>query len=372
MWIFRQFSFVFLMIVFSPLAKGWGLMSDDINVALTVVDEQGKAIPYATVWGYVTPRSRSNSINGDDLWRLTMRYRSSFEFATPYNRIVPSLNVMPMGGGDGRASFKIDYEFLEGRGNKRPAALQVGFTVMKNGYMPARVDFSVRQESRLSAEIVLKRDPEREPEMQPYMQEYERVRYELSDPLRNETLRSSAHEQIAVLRASLVSAAQQAIAAGDESAAARIYTRLIYAPSTMMYEGRVTGWSQEEPTSDESLRYLSKAYSLAPGDPYIAATYVNTMGFEIMNVPGSGLLSGRSEQDRVAFSSFFTEMGDLLLVHKGKLWPRFLYDYAIWYRYSNNYRLGPEQKEVLLNLLGELYEFEPSYRARDDLFRGYM
>ncbi|GAA6129672.1 hypothetical protein [Halopseudomonas sabulinigri] len=367
MWTIRQFSFLVLVVLFSPLAKGWNLFSDDISVALTVVDEQGKAIPYPTVWGYVLPRSKPESINGEDLWRLTMRYRSSFEFATAYNRIIPSLLVMPMGNSDGKASFKVDYEFLEGRGNKRPAALQVGFTVMKNGYLPARAYFSVGRESRLSADVVLKRDPEHKPEMQPYIQEYERVRYELSDPNRNETLRSTAHKDTAELRQSLLSAAKQAMNAGDDSAAARIYTRLIYAPSTMIYNGQVTGWAQQEPRSDESLSYLKEAYRLAPDNIYIAATYVNTMAYEEFKVPGSGPLSKRSDEVRVAFSIFLTELDDLLLKNKKQVWPGFLWEQANWHDYHG----AAGERQVALDLLEQLYEDEPKYMGREEMFRFY-
>lgn len=197
-------------------------MSSNLEVMLSVSDEQGKPISYATVWGYVLPRADTLALGGEDLWRVTTRYQSSFEFAMPFNRIVPTLQVMPMADVSGRAKLVIDYQYLEGSDSRRPASMQIGFTVMKRGYLPERIDFDVKDESRLTAKVVLKRDSNQVLETQPYLQEFERIRYDLSDTSRNENMSSDTYVRVETLRKTLEMAAAHAMNAGDKAAAARI------------------------------------------------------------------------------------------------------------------------------------------------------
>lgn len=142
-------------------------MSTNLEVTLLIADEQGNPIPHATVWGYVLPSADPLALNSDDLWRITSRYQSSFEFATRFHPVVPMLRVTPMGDAGGKAKAVIDYEAIEGYGRQRPPAMQVGFTLMKRGYFPARIDFTVKSESRLNARVVLRHDPKQGPNASP-------------------------------------------------------------------------------------------------------------------------------------------------------------------------------------------------------------
>ena len=159
-------------------------MNNEIDVTLEIQDEQGRAIPYATIWAYVLPRANPLAIDADDLLRVTTRYQSSFEFAVDNtnNQPIPYVRVYPMGDESGRFRHKIDYRFEEGSAARRPDKISFGFTVMKRGYLPARIDFAIANESSVSGKIVLKRDPKVAIESQPYLVAFERLRSELCAP----------------------------------------------------------------------------------------------------------------------------------------------------------------------------------------------
>ena len=140
---------------------------DTLDVELSVTDTQGKPIPYPTAWEYVLPRADPLAINRDDLWRLTTRYQDSFEFASPFNTIVPDQLIPPMGDANGHLRVEVDYAYLEGNDAPRPSLMQVGYTIMKRGYLPARIDFTVHDESHIEGKVVLRRDPDHAPETQP-------------------------------------------------------------------------------------------------------------------------------------------------------------------------------------------------------------
>lgn len=198
----------------------WTGHHDMLEVELSVTDAQGKPIPYPTVWEYVLPRADPLAINRDDLWRLTTRYQDSFEFASPFHTIVPDQIIPPMGDAKGHVRVEVDYAYLEGNDAPRPSLMQVGYTVMKRGYLPARIDFTVHDESHVEGKVVLQRDPDHAPETQPYLETYERIRAELSDTRRNEQMTPSNAQREQHLREELEAAAEQAVAAGDKSAAA--------------------------------------------------------------------------------------------------------------------------------------------------------
>lgn len=204
-----------------PLLSGLAIMgagesvalSNEIDVTLEIVDEQGRGVPYATIWSYLLPRENLLAINAADLVRVTTRYQSSFEFAisTGSNRPIPYLGVNPMGDAFGRFQRKIDYRYEEGSEAKRPEKMSIGYAVMKRGYLPAFVNFALTHESTVSGKVVLKSDPTLAPESQPYLVKFERLRYELSDPRLNVEISEKNHQRMERLRTELEETARQAL-----------------------------------------------------------------------------------------------------------------------------------------------------------------
>lgn len=352
----------------APLARGWSFMSDNnLDVALSVTDEQGKPIPYVTVWGYLLPSASAQGvpgepIDGEDLWRVTTRYQSSFEFALPVvgNRPVSYLEVFPMGDAGGRIKQVIDYARFEGYGKRRPAAMQVGFTVMKHGYLPARIDFPMQDESHVTGKIALKRDPHQAVETQPYMQEFERIRYELSDTSRNENMSGGTYERDEALRKGLEAAAGQAIEAGNKAAAARIYARMQYLPTIQMFQGKAIGFTQAEPYSEQSWAYLVKAYQLDPSHPYIAAEYLFKRGSDEFRRYSPDKASDEQKQ---AFEAFLAKLDALMQASGPQIWPTYHELYARWHQESSD----PKERAKMIPLLEALYQFEPKFKTKDNL-----
>lgn len=344
------------------LAISRSFLPSSLEVTLSITDEQGNPIRHAAVWAYVLPSANPLALNGDDLWRITSRYQSSFEFATPFNRVLPMLQVMPMGDAGGKARAVIDYEAIEGYGRQRPPAMQVGFTLMKRGYLPARIDFSVKDESRLSGKIVLRRDPKHGPETQPYLQEFDRVRYELSDTSRTENLSGFTQHRIDSLRAALEAAAADAIRAGDRSAAARIYARMQYLPVILMSNGKVSGFMQADPYSAVSWAYLTKAYELDPEQPYIASTYLFRRGADEFG--GRKRVSEQADPERrQQYTAFLGQLRTLMRTEGQQIWPAYHKLYATWHRQSPD----PAERAKVRALLEELYRFEPKLQRREEL-----
>jgi hypothetical protein len=348
------------------LAPCWilGAMRDEIDVTLKIVDEQGSPIPHATVWGYVLPSQEPLALDAEDLWRLTTSYQSSFEFATPFNPIVPALLVHPMGDRDGRASIKIDYKFLNGSAAQRPARMSIGFTAMKRGYVPSRIDFAVMRESRLSGTVVLKRDPASAPETQPYLVNVERLRYDLSDTRRNEQISQRNAERIERLRKELEATARQALDADDKKAAARIYARMQYLPSIRFINGKPAGFAQSDPYSEQSWGYFEKAYSLDSANSYIAAEYVFRRGSQRFGGKKYNR-NNASDEQRHAFNEYLGVLHSLMGAHGPEIWPTYHQLYAVWHRKSSDH----SERERVSPLLEALYRAEPKFQARDELLQ---
>lgn len=342
-----------------PVAIGG---SNQIDVALDVQDEQGHAIPYATVWGYVLPRRNPLAIDGDDLWRITTRYQASFEFAFPFGGLpVPYLKVLPMANGVGRFEYNIDYRFEEGSAAKRPENMSVGFAVMKRGYLPARIDFAVTNESRLSGKVILRLDPESAIETQPYLTDFQRLRYEASDWKRNEEISASNHQRMERLQRSFESAAQRALDAGDKKAAARIYARMEYLPSMVLIGGKAAGFLQANSSSPQAKAYLARAYSLDPANCQIAAEVLFDEGAE--RYGRSYVREKASAEERRAFDEYLLRLHALMRTCGKALWPTFHEIYALWLKSSSNV----EDRERVRPLLEELYRLEPKYETHEHL-----
>ena len=349
-------------IVASPSAA-W-FMKNTIDVSISVTDEQGRAVPHATIWMCVLPRKSPLALDLEDLRRITVRYGDSFDYATPFNTIVPEQMVLPLADTHGRLSYQLDYQFYEGSAARRPAAMSVGFAAMKRGHLPAFADFSITNESRIQTKLVLARDPASPSPLPSYLAEYDRVRFELSDTSRNEEISGSNHERIEGLRGAFLAAADQALAAGDRRAAGRIYARMQFMPVVRFVSGRPAGFAQADRYSEQSWGYLVKAFETAPGDPYVAA--------ERIFRDGALRFGGRlydpqtaTPERRKDFEEFFSEIRRLMVNDGDRIWPTFHYLFALWHSQASDL----QQRQQVRPLIEQLYRWEPKFQTLKDLLK---
>lgn len=332
-------------------------MSDNLDIELRISNAQGEAIPYATAWGYVLPSTSSHALNSDDLWRLASRYKDSFEFVTGFHKIVNSQWIPSMGNRGGELRIPLDYEEMMGYGNNRPTQMRVGFVVMKRGYLPERVEFDIKDESKVYRNVVLSRDLTQEIELQPYMIEYERIRYELSD---TEEV-SSNPQRIAELRTALETAAESAIAQGDHAAAARIYTRLVYAPHSVIINGKVAGFRQSDPLSESSQRYLSQAHRLDPDNIYISLNYL-AQKFDLNYLASNSVpMDQQPSELQEEHTLFLKEFEELIAVAGDSAWPEMLWRRALLYKDSADMSTTSNYPKMWRALIS----FEPKYKDYD-------
>lgn len=270
--------------IHGPAIGGW--FSDVIDVDIQIQDEAGSPIPYVTVWGYVVDFTdihksmQRGQLTMDDLWRVTTRYQDSFEFAHAFNKPVRNLEVPKMGDVKGRFRTQIDYQDRTGPGNHlaRPDNLNFGYSFMKRGYLPAKVEFTLpKNQSEVQATVVLKRDPSQSIETKSYLQTYERIRFEMSDSHKNAEMTLDNAQRLDSLRQQLDATAQEAERAGDKPAAARMYMRMNWWPTIRIANGKVIGYAQTGDDNDPRNRQLGlKAHALDPDATYVWMFNVDT------------------------------------------------------------------------------------------------
>jgi len=282
----RYFLKMLLLLILGGVTWVWGitkaqarwLIDEKINVTIKVQDEAGQPIPFVTVWQFVKfdpahTNGIDTSLTMEDLWRCTVRYKDTFEYVLEHGDKPIRLMIVPrMGNQQGEVRDVLDYEGMTGRSNRytRPDPLVFGYTLMKRGYAPGKIEFLLYKDAKhAEAVITLKRDLSEALEDRPYLQTYDRIRYELSDTQLNTALNLENNRRIAALRKGLEQAAQMAIAADDNRAAARIYARMRYLPELIIVNNRVVGFSQANPSSAQSEQMLQRALELDPENLFV-------------------------------------------------------------------------------------------------------
>lgn len=269
-------AIVFLMSCITSNARLY--ISDKVDVVIKVQDESGKPIPYVTVWQFLNISSDHTdmplvlTLEMSDLWRITERYKQTSEFVSTFGETpIPRVIIPEMGDANGNIKNTLDYEYRTGTGNhyKRPNPTNFGYTFIKHGYLSEKLEFNIpTNKSKVEATVTLKRDPNEAIEIAPYIQAYERLRYELSDTSKNEVITTDTQHRIARIEKELEQAAQQAVAAGDYKAAARIYIRMRYLPTITLEDG-VAGFNQVNRESPRSRRAWELAKQLDPDNLFI-------------------------------------------------------------------------------------------------------
>ncbi len=329
-------------------------MSDKIDVTIKVQDESGKPIPYVTVWHYIKPnpahiKEPDSQLSMNDLWRVTTRYKNTSEHMLWFGeKAISALRIFEMGDGAGMLKTQINYQTFTGEGNKyqRPDPTNFGYTFIKQGYLPEKLEFNVpSNKSSVEATVTLKRDPNATIETAPYIQTYERLRFELSDELKNEEMTAANQQRISRIENELEQAAKQAIAAGDNKAAARIYIRMRYLPGIRLDTGDgISGYSHVDRESARSKRAWELAKQLDSDNLFI---WIHTALERAGNQPNTP----RDEKIKNAAA----QMELLIQKHGLAVWP-VIYDLRAGLYANIN------QKEKSKQLYKEAAALEPKYK----------
>lgn len=336
---------------------------DLLHVTVKITDESGQPIPYVTVWGDHSPRHYNLALAQADLWRITQRYHSSFEFATRYNPIVSSDHVRIMGNQEGLFKEDFDYQGENGYPHKRLDTIELTYVFMKRGYLPTLITIPVAREPSISATVTLKRDPKTEVEKQIYVQRFEAIRYDLSDTSKDENISTGTHNRNFLLRQELGNLANEAIKAHDNKVAARIYMRMVFLPHINFYNGKPSGWSHQEPGSSESIEYLNRAAKLDTENPYISLSALRVNSPLSKYEDKTGIIKFNpfkaDQADRELVDVFIKEYQSLLEKYGEQVWPN-LY---LGYINSVSFHSDIKEQDKIPQLLDELYKFEPKYES---------
>lgn len=256
-------------------------LKDTVTAQIVVQDEAGRPIPYVTVWAFEDLSPGHTAFPGEhlgaaDLWRVTERYGALHEEISDDSASKPlsGIHVAPMGDRAGIVLEEMNYTESTGRRKNyaRPDIWHFGFTFMKRGYFPGMVEFNVpKSQTSAQATVTLKRNPAEPIETAPYIETFERVRYQLSRF--NDVAITQENQAIAKgFGNDLEAAAQQAIAVGDKTAAARIYARMRLMPK-IIHESdgtvNIAGFLEGEAGSPEAKRAMRMAFELDPHNLYV-------------------------------------------------------------------------------------------------------
>ena len=333
------------------LSSSFLSMSDKIDVAIKVQDEGGAPIPYVTVLQYVNPDAKHTYnpfhwLEMQDLWRITTRYKATTEFMLNFGeRPLQGVWVSEMGNDAGIIKHNFNYESFVGlhNGYKRPNPTNFGYTFIKHGYLLEKLELNIpTNKNKVEATITLKRDPNEAIETAPYIITYERLRYELSDTSKNEVMTTDNQRRIARLESKLEQAAQQAIAAGDNKAAARIYIRMRYLPTITLGNG-ITGYNQVNRESERSKRAWELAKQLDSDNLFIWIHTIYQRGDSRSDLPLKDWQKSMAKQ-----------MDLLISTHGQEVWPTIYEARAQFYKL-----IGESEKSK--ELYREAAKLEPKY-----------
>jgi tetratricopeptide (TPR) repeat protein len=327
---------------------------DTVDVSIRIQDESGTPIPHVSVWRAVeVDRDRARNLRShehltiDDLWRVTQRHGALHDIICQVgDKPLATIWVTVMGDADGVFREALDHQeanAVEGR-QPRPDPLRFGYTFMKRGYLPGRVAFTVpRVRNQVAAVVTLKRNPGEAQEAPAYLQTFDRLRYEISDLRRNAELTEENRQRLVSVQEQMEQAAQQALAASDKAAAARIHARMRYMPSLQVVDGQIAGWDQGDASTRQARRAMERAYELDPGNLYVwMQTYLRR----------TALLPHPTTEERV--TAAIMELERLIAAHGEAVWPQYFADQAVGHALLGHY-------EKAYRLYLEAAQREPKY-----------
>lgn len=260
-------------------AWGFPFMSNVLTVTLTVVDDHGEPVSYATVGSVWTPYGDPlpERLTPADVTRILMRDPSAWEY---YNRFASPLLYLKFPGLTDTAGVlteRIDYEESAGRGSHRPDHWTIAYGVYRQGYEPGQVVVQVgKDDKELRAQVVLKRAADYRSPDTVYLRTLYETRREISDWRANENITRENQTRLERLRIRLEQAGEAAIAANDRKAAAAIYYWVSRMPEIHEQNGHLIGYAQSNPESPRNVAALRKAAELDSENVYLQARWLVT------------------------------------------------------------------------------------------------
>ena len=257
---------------------------DALKVQLTVVDDKGQLVSYATVGAIIVRPIESysspfNALAPDDMWRTLTRNPGAWEYWNNYINPQKYLTLVGLTDTSGSLMDTIDYGDIAARKNGKPQPLPdtliITYAVYKQGYEPVQQGLvAKKKDQKLSLRIVLKRAPDCLAEEKPYIRTLNEVRKEISDWRANEEISRKNRDRLEGLRQRLETAAQQAIDANDQKAAAHIFYWVAHMPEVSEIDDKFVGYAQTNEQSPRNIAALKKAAELDPTNYHIQSQWL--------------------------------------------------------------------------------------------------
>ncbi|OFZ68453.1 MAG: hypothetical protein A2Z01_05240 [Betaproteobacteria bacterium RBG_16_58_11] len=296
-------------LIASPVLAGWFGLGGNRNVReieLKIQDASGKPISYATVWCYILRENNPDPMKPDmsDLWRMALRLKpESYEFVSNSVKPINGMGVNPMS--DKRGISREQFP----SGDKE--AIEVGFVILKNGYLPAKlVTSTVTQPSDLSLVVTLQRDPASGP-VPRYLEEFDSIRYEVTSI----DIRDSGQvSSVSSLMQQLNELADEALRAGDKESAAKMLFYIGYLPSASP-----GGAQKVDFYSSQAIDARKKAFKLNANNAFIQARQFAVEGGQFDDIFAA---RGNTSPERLQAYAEYVERKRLFLDKLGeRAWP---------------------------------------------------
>ncbi|MGV8990360.1 MAG: hypothetical protein ACOH1Q_03050 [Thiobacillus sp.] len=300
---------VLAVLVTSPALAGWFGVGSNRNareIELKIQDDSGKPVSYASVWRYILANNNSIFLKPDmaDLWRLALRLKpESYEFVSNSVKPLNGMGVNPMS--DTRGISRDQFP----SGANEP--VEVGFVVLKNGYLPAKlVTSTVTQPGDLSLLVTLQRDPASGP-ISPYLEEFDRIRYEVTSI---DIRESGQVSSVFSLMQQLNELANEALRAGDKESAAKMLFYIGYLP------GSSPGGAQRvDFYSSQAIDARKKVEALKPDNAFIRLSLFAKEGNQFQDIFAA---RGNTSPERLQAYAEYVERKRVFLDKLGeRVWP---------------------------------------------------
>jgi hypothetical protein len=246
-------------------ASGFLFMSDVLTVTLTVVDDHGEPVPYATVGSVWSPYEEQDfdALKPEDMWRTLTRNPSDWEYWSKYSNSLMHLQFSGLTTTSGQLIEQLDYAESASNRRPRPANWTIAYAAYRQGYEPAQAEIQANKgDKKLSVRLVLKRAADYQPQDPPYLRTLYEVRTEISDWRANEHVTLKNQARLEVLRKRLEAAAGDAIKASDTKMAAAIYFWVAHLPEILGDNGELVGYTQTNLESERNVVAMEKAANL--------------------------------------------------------------------------------------------------------------
>lgn len=251
-------------------------VADVLTVKLSMVDDQGAPVPYATVGSIWIPFGEQSfyTLRPEDMWRTLNRNPTAWEYWNSY--LAPLRNLLFSGLTDksGVLTEALDYTDALPR-RSRPSEWTVAYAAYRQGYEPAQAQVTAQQSDKeVQVRLVLRRAKDyRTQDPAPLRTLYE-VRREISDRRANEHITRENQQRLEGLRKRLEQAAEEAIGSGDRKTAAAIYYWVAHLPEITGSNGRLSGYAQTNVESTRNIAAMEKSASFDPDNIFVQATWL--------------------------------------------------------------------------------------------------